>query len=263
MTLTPSAPGGNPTITFAASVTSATVTGETGTVSLYSGTTLLGTSTVTANKASYVATSVTFASNSFTAVYGGDANFATSTSVAVQPSPDFAISSSGMILATAQGGVATAAVTITPLFNMSSSITPSCTNLPAYAICRFLPASIAVSGTAPVGVSVEIYTNVPTNIAAVRTERHNRIAFAMLAPWGLGMLLLAGRRRRSHLRLLSLLLFLACGVGASVGLTGCAKSSSIIPATPAGTQSIGVTFTSSGTTTVSHALNFTFTVNIP
>ncbi len=263
LTLTPSAPGGNPTITFAASITSATATGETGTVSFYAGTSLLGSSTVASNKASYVSTSVTFASNSFTAVYSGDANFATSTSPAVQPSPDFAISSSGTILATAQGGVATAAVTITPLFNMSSSITPSCTNLPAYAVCRFLPTTIAVSGTAPVGVSVEIYTNVPTNIAATRTERHTRIAVAMLSPWGLGMLLFAGRRRRPHLRLLSLLLFLACGIVASVGLSGCAKSSSILPATPAGTQSIGVTFTSTGTATVAHALNFTFTVNTP
>jgi len=261
LTLTPSAPGGNPTITFAASVTSATATGETGTISFYAGTTLLGTSAVASNKASYVSTSVTFASNSFTAVYSGDANFATSTSAAVQPSPDFAISSSGTILATAQGGVATAAVTITPLFNMSSSITPSCTNLPAYAVCRFLPTTIAVSGTSPIGVSVEIYTNVPPNIGEVRTERNNSIAFALLAPWGLGILLFA--RRRSGLRLLSLLLLLACGVGASIGFTGCANSSATTPATPTGTQSISVGFTSTGATAVTHALNFTFTVSTP
>jgi hypothetical protein len=145
---------------------------------------------------------------------------------------------------------------------LSGNITPSCSNLPNNTVCRFLPTTITVSGTTPVGVSAEIYTNVSPGIAAVQSERNNMIAFAILGPWGLGLLVLARKRRRAGFRVIILLLLIACGISASVGLTGCTQSS-MTPATPTGTQNISISFSSAGTTTVTHSLSFSLTVNTP
>jgi len=76
------------TITFGSSTTlSATVTGvtggvtPTGTVSFYNGATLIGTGTITAGVASVATTTLPVGTDSITAVYNGDGNYTTSTTV--------------------------------------------------------------------------------------------------------------------------------------------------------------------------------------
>jgi hypothetical protein len=69
-------------VTFTATVTG---TGATGTVTFKDGETTLGSSTLSNGTATYTTSTVSVGSHSITAVYGGDANFAGSTSSAVDP----------------------------------------------------------------------------------------------------------------------------------------------------------------------------------
>ncbi len=85
VTTTALASGTNPAVVGQAVTLTATLTGSspTGTVTFKDGTTTLGTGVVSAGKATFAATFLTAASHSLTAVYGGDANNAASTSTAV------------------------------------------------------------------------------------------------------------------------------------------------------------------------------------
>jgi len=261
LTTSSSTPGGMPNITFTATVTSPTASGETGTVSFYAGTTLLSTSTLVSNSATYTTSNITFSSNSFTAVYSGDVNFSSSTSAALQPTPDFALTSSSSTIATAQGGVATASVTLTPIFGFSGVITPSCSNLPANAVCRFQPTTVSFSGNTPVGASIQIYTNVSSTAARLQTHDASRITFALVGPWGIGMLALFGCKRGKRVRLAQLLLLAVATLCAASGLTGC-LAHPVTPLTPPGTQNVTVSFASSGSATpITHSLTYNLTVN--
>ena len=262
LTITLSPPGGSPTFTFAASVASPTASGESGSISFYSGTTLLNTTAVgTSGTATYISSSLAFPSGSFTAVYSGDGNFSASTSPIVSPSPDFAITSSTSTLATAQGGTISASVTITPLFGEIGTLTPSCSGLPANSVCRFQPTTITLDGSTPVGVAILIYTDVSSTIARVDAYPSSPMALALCGPWVFGSLLLLRRRSK---RTVKAGLFAVCLFGsmlAAASLTGCSSVSSITPVTPAGTQNITVTFTGTGGTATTHAVTFSMTVN--
>lgn len=258
-----SAASGMPTITFNATVASPTATGETGTVTFYAGTILIGTSPLVGTSATYTTSTLTFANNSFTAVYSGDINFTSSTSAVLQPAPDFALTSSSSTLGIAQGGVATANITLTPIFNFAGVVTSSCSNLPANSVCRFQPTSVTFSGNTPVGTQIQIYTNVLSTIAGVQRREPSLVAFAAICPWGLGALALFGCKRRKKMGLALLSLLIVASLFAMSGLTGCV-SSSVNPVTPAGTQTVTVTFTSSGSTaSMTHSLTYSLTVNTP
>jgi hypothetical protein len=261
LTTSPSTPGGTPTITFTAAVTSPTANGETGTVSFYAGTTLLSTSTFVNNSAAYTTSNITFPSNTFTAVYSGDVNFSSSTSAVLQPTPDFALTSSSSTIATAQGGVATASVTLTPIYGFSGVVTPSCSNLPTNTVCRFQPTTVSFSGNTPVGASIQIYTNVSNSTASLQTRDASRITFALVGPWGIGLLALFGCRRGKSVRLAQLLLLAFATLCAASGLSGC-LAHQVTPVTPAGTQNVTVSFASSGgATPITHSLTYNLTVN--
>ena len=70
-------------VTFTATVVG---TGATGTVTFKDGATTLGTGTLSAGAATFTTSSLTLGIHSITAVYGGDGNFTTSTSAALQQS---------------------------------------------------------------------------------------------------------------------------------------------------------------------------------
>lgn len=251
--------GSVPTLTFTATVNSASATGATGMVTFYAGTTSIGTANLNGTTATLTPSTLNFNSNSFTAVYSGDTNFAMSTSAANQPAPDFAVTLSTSTVATAQGGVASVSVTLTPLFNNSSTVTPSCSGLPANAVCRFQPTGVMLSGNQPVGLTIKVYTDVSTSIASVHREGSGAaVAWAMLLPFGAGVLAF-GMRRRLRIRLLSCVLVAMAGM-AMGSLTGCVSSQKTVT-TPTGTQMVTVNFAGSGSTTVAHSMSFSLTVN--
>ena len=85
LTYTPSNPSYGQSVTLTATITPSTTgpAAPTGAVTFYNGTTSLGTGTISNDVATLNTTSIPAGTNSLTAVYGGDTNYATSTSPAV------------------------------------------------------------------------------------------------------------------------------------------------------------------------------------
>jgi len=257
-----SAPSGTPTVTFTAMVSSPTATGETGTVTFYSGSTPLSSAIPLSNTtATFATTSIVFPSNSFTAVYSGDGNFSTSTSAIVSPAADFTMAPTSSSLGTQQGGVASGLVTLTPVFGFAGTITPSCSNLPVNTVCRFNPASVTFSGNTPASIAIQIFTGVDPSVASVQRHDSNLLTLAMLSPLGIGALALFGFRRGKGTRLAQLLLVAIVALCAAGGISGCASSGNVLVVAPLGTTNITVTFTSSGSgTPQTHSIVFSFSV---
>jgi len=295
LTITVGSAGVNPTLTFTANVTSTTATGETGTVSFYSGTTLLSTQNVTSTTAgataSYTTQTTVFSPYSFTAVYSGDSNFSGSTSPVVTPSPDYTVvvscPTSGVSISSSttttpsascmtvpQGGVGTLPAIITPLYNYSGTITATCTGLPVNSICRFLPTSLPLGGTLGTGgqaLAVYLYTNSNPSLAmmetpGIRGESRGIYAAAMLPLAALALVWL--RRRKAlakNMRLLAGLIVVLLGAGAMVAVSGCGGNNSTSVAsssgyvTPTGASNASVIFTD--TNGVKHTVNLVITIN--
>jgi hypothetical protein len=257
--------GSVPALTFTATVSSTTASGETGTVSFYAGTALIGTGTVnTAGVATLTTQTTVFATYSFTAVYPGDTNFAASTSAAVVPSPNFTVVPASTTVTVPQGGVATLTSSITPLYNYSGTLTASRSGLPTDIICRFSPTSLSLSGTVVQTFNVYIYTSVNPTLASVEMPSGGGTNFARIVAWPLAavMMMLLGRRRllASRIRLISLLTF-ALMLG---GLSGCSNTNAPAASsfvTPTGTSAISVTYVDGNA--VTHTVNYSLTVVAP
>ena len=287
-----------PWLTFTANVVSTTATGETGSVSFYSGTTLLATmnvtNTTTGATASYATQSTVFSPNSFSAVYSGDSNFSGSTSATVTPSPDYTVvvscPTSGTFISSStattpstscmtvpQGGVGTLPATITPLYNYSGTISATCSGLPANSICRFLPVSVPVGGatlgTGGQALVVYLYTNVNPSIATLETPgiRGEGRGIYTAAVLPLAALALVWLRRRKDLakqmRVLAGVIVVLLGAGAMLAVSGCGGTSSTSVAsstgfvTPQGSTNSSVIFTDSNG--VTHTVNLVITINAP
>ena len=266
LTAVPSSSGASVTTTFTSTTTPGTGSGATGTVNFYSGTTLLNPAPITINAAtgvaSYISPSTVFPSNSFTAVYSGDSNFSGSTSVALQPSGNFNLTTPATVVNIPQGGNITNNIVLTPYFGYTGTITPTCSGLPAYSNCTFQPVSAAVSGTAQVPFTIYIYTN--TNLTAQNRQDTggSRVAWALLSP--LGLLALAFARRRKLVgNPLLIALAVALSLGGAAALSGCTnpvERSYTFIVTPASTQTIKVTLADTNTPQVTHTINFTLNV---
>lgn len=264
LAITPTASGQTPTLTLTATVASTTATGETGTVSFYAGSTLLGTVALGTNAtAAYTTTTLIYSSYAFTAVYSGDTNFSTSTSSSTTAPGDFLVIPIASTTSTPQGGVATWTANLTPLFNYSGTITASCAGLPANSVCRFSPTSMSLSGGTTQLFSVYVYTNTNPQLASLLTPFGGSSRWLTLA-CALPLLGLAffATRRRAWLHTTLAIAFLAL----SFGVTGCSSGS--LPegsagqyVTPQGTSSVVITFKDSAG--VTHSITVALTVLAP
>lgn len=258
LTVAPQSSNGTVSLVFTATVNSSTATGETGTVSFYAGTQLLGTVNLSGSRtATYTTATLSFATNTFTASYSGNANFASSTSSAQTPASDFAIAASITTASIPQGGDVNIGFVIASLYNSTGTITPTCSGLPANTVCRFQPTTISLSGVTNVQLLVD--TNVDSNIAQNTSPFGLRTVFyASLLP--LTLLLAGGRSRK--LRSLGLALLVSLCV--FLPMNGCSSGSSSATnnqgkVTPVGTSAITVTFTGAGSL-ASHTAPLNLTV---
>jgi arabinogalactan endo-1,4-beta-galactosidase len=248
---------------------SATVTGAagnpspTGQVTFLDGTTMLGSSTLSAGVATFTTSSLAVGSHSLTASYAGDANNAPSTSntvtLTVTGTPAFSISLSPASATIASGGSATATVSITPMNGFSAATTLACSGLPSFATCAFSPASVT-PGAAAATSTLTIATNVQTASIGHETTPANRSnrgvgSGAMLAVLLLPLMLFDRRRRKLWLRVCGCVFV---GVLLMQGLTGCSGNSGMSNSstTPAGQYTITITATS-GTLSQSTTLPLT------
>jgi sugar lactone lactonase YvrE len=252
-----------PEVTLTAQVTSA-IPGVQGAVTFYNGTTVLATvslATTTGSSmlsASFAQTSLGLTNTSFTAVYNGTTNFATSTSTAQILNGDFGLTPS-LSVSTPQGGIALGSFIVTPYFGLNGTMQFSCSGLPTASLCRVYPQTLSFSGMENTAATqqLQVFTNVSTTTASLKPHGDpfgRGPATTLFA--GMFSLFLLKRRRVSSLLSIILLAIVA-------GLSGCGKSggTSTANVTPTGTYNVTLTATSS--TGVIHTSALTLIVAAP
>jgi hypothetical protein len=259
----------NPTA-LTATVTSSAGT-PTGTVNFLDGTTPIGSAPLAAGIATLTLSSLAVGSHSISAVYGGDANFSTTTSgVLTQVVIDFTEAPAGgssSSLTIAPGGSATYTLSIVPTagatFPQPAIFTIA--GMPPGATATISPATwtplSATSWTFPANTALQ---NIALTIQLPSATAHNqeRRPFSRNLPsllWGLLLLPLAGKMRKASRRLgkrSSLLFLAAVGCALTIGISGCASSNGFF-AQALKTYTITETVTIG---TLSHSTTVTLTV---
>jgi hypothetical protein len=196
--------------------------------------------------------------------------------------PGFTMSFGTPSLTVKNGGQAGTVITITPVAFPKATITFSCSNLPAYAWCTFVPNGMiftdnvinsvtqAMNGRAQEGGETPqlfIGFTVTTGTASVAGAREpgglrqTLMALALLCP-GLvlgGAGLLTGTRKRKSLRSKLLFLLAVTLVGAMIagGLIGCGGSMhKVDPITPTGTATIQINAVMTDGATASQTVSY-------
>ncbi|MEO8869521.1 MAG: FG-GAP-like repeat-containing protein [Granulicella sp.] len=204
------------------------------TLSFMNGATALGSSTLNSGVATLTLTSLPVGTNSLTAVYPGDANFATSSgATSLVVSPALTPAAPTITGATSASQTVSAGGTATYTFNIapgSGSAFPSAVNftvtgLPTGAASTFSPPTIA-SGSGATTVTMTV--QVPAQSAALLNSVPNRPRGGNALPaiaLGLLVLPLAWSRKRLRTGMPALLLTLFLSIAASF-IAGCGGSNS-------------------------------------
>jgi subtilase family serine protease len=250
--------GANVTLTATVTPSSAT-----GTVSFFNNgsATALGSATLTAGTATFSTTALPAGTNSIVATYTGIDASSTSSAVTVTETLPFSLSPTAATVSVVAGqpGANTINVTIAPGSGFTSSLSYTCTGLPALSSCTFSP-----NPTALTTVSLTLTTTAATAQARPPFGRRSGIFCAMLLPGFLGILLVGGTRKPSlrGARMLSLIALLAMStlwMGACGNSSGGGGSNSN-PGTPAGSSTITVTGSTTTTPAITGTTTFTLTV---
>jgi hypothetical protein len=274
LTASPNPAAAGQTVTLTASVTgSSAVPG--GTVSFFSGSTLLGSASLNASGiAAYTTSSLAAGGDTLTAVYSGSAIYTGSTSPAVSEtiqalSQNFTMTLANPNITVQTQNNSTSSVTLTSQNGYADTLNLSCANLPTYITCVLTPsaATLVANGT----TAVSLYIDTDSVLGYARNgsgplgNGSSPLNLAlMLSPMGLfaGILAFPMGRSRRRTRLYLLILFLAA-IPMTLAFSGCGNPAATPnvtpPSAPAGTYTIPITATgaSSGT---SHTVQLTLTV---
>jgi len=243
------------TVTFSAAVSSLAGT-PSGTVSFYDGSTLIGTGTLATGIAQFPTSALSVGSHDITAVYGGTAVFAASTSnLITEQIADFSISASPGSRTLYTGEATTYTVTVTPASGFNLPVALTCSQLPANTTCSFSPATI----TGGPGIStLVVQTSAPGQAA---TASALSPGYRVVALAGIILLFIPRRMRRYrkgwHIFLLAMSLLTAC-----VAFSACSQPGPLFGGTPIGAQTITVSATATnGSQSLNHQTTVTLNVN--
>ncbi len=237
VTLPDSVPGG--TAILATVDTPSRGLAPTGMVTFYSGTTSLGTATLSAaqtplgvsgSKAQATAFLVSPISEnpSLTATYAGDVNYTGSTSLALVASPDFIVSNNAGagIAVNTRGGVTTLTLTVMSIDSFNGAVALSCSGVPAQSTVQISPSSVNVDVNAGfVNSTLTIRTSSPTAMifpARPTLQKSWQLALGLFGVAGFVLTLRSGKPRSARLR--AMCLIVAVCVIASVGCGGSSSS---------------------------------------
>jgi len=242
----------------------------TGTVSFLDGTTAMGTATLnSAGVATYSTSSLPVGSNSVTATYQSNSNFAASTSspvsvtvaVTQSQSPDFAFTANTGSVAVGVGKSGTVTLTVTPQNGFNQAVTFSCSGA-ANISCSFNPSSVTPNNSAATS-ALTLTVLSAAQLRSVPSHSGSAPLYAILAP---GLVLLAGKRKRAKSAALPLALVMVL-VAAALWMTSCGGStfggSAAAPISAPQTQTSVVTVTAStaGSNPTSQTLNISVSVS--
>jgi hypothetical protein len=255
------------------------VAAPTGTVTLTSGTYTSAPAAIVANAAAITipANALALGTDTLTASYSGDVNFAPSVgsepvTVNPVPTPDFKVVGTNVTLTAGATAGNTSTVTVTPdptagftgAVTLTASITaqpPVALNIPTLSFGSTSPVNIAgtTAGTAMMTVS----TMANTSGCASSLEAVPRTPWLAGGGAALALVLLCGiparrRRWRTMLGLVALLMALMSGVSACGGGGTKACNVTAVPGTTLGTYTATITATSG---TITHTATVTITVN--
>jgi hypothetical protein len=209
-------------VTFTATVSPAPTGTPAGTVSFYNGTTLLGTGMVNSAGVATFATSNLAAGNAtITAVYSGNAGFATSTStplnLTVANASVYTVTAPQTPFTVLSGESVDVNVTVQPVGGAYNSlVTMSASGLPAGAVAIFTPTTVT-PGTA--GAPTVLTIRTATQTAGIPTD-HNR-QFPLTPTFlAAGVIVLAGNRKRLGMSMAAFLV-MATLLGGTWMMTGC------------------------------------------
>jgi hypothetical protein len=261
--LNPSTTGAS--VTFTATVSSTTAGTITGTVTFLDGTTSLGTGTLAGGVATFMTSSLAAGPHSVTAQYGGDPNYAASTSAVVTQTvnagADFSVAANPTALTIVAGQTGSVALTVTPQNGSTQTVTFSCSSLPSASACAFVPVSVTLDGTHAASTQVTVSTTARkaavTAAGAARPPMLGRMLglFAICLAGILGLSLLP--RRTTTWRIVWAMLILSIPMALLIACGSGSSSTGEGGGTPAGTSQISITATSGAD---SHAVVVALTV---
>jgi len=174
-------------------------------------------------------------------------------------SPDYQLSVTPSTLTIVAGQSGTAKFTVTPMNGFSSQVSFTCSGLPAGAMCSFAPSSVTPSGGNPASSTLTVSTTAAS--AALRGPRSSShyLNYALLLPF-VGMIFgIAARRKQARLASRA---YSICALALlAVSLASCGSSSK--PAnsgTPAGSSTVTLRASTSGTGANNHTAALTITI---
>ncbi len=148
--------------------------------------------------------------------------FVAGTLTVLPPTFTLSVSPSSLIIVSGQAGAVI--VTVTPTAGYNGTVTLACTGLPSNAVGTFNTTSLTIDPSGSQQTQFTISTNNHPEVGALRRGHlpgHCKVISLALGLPFLSFWMLSNTKRRFHLRLFLLILFL----GASVhGLTGCAPA---------------------------------------
>jgi hypothetical protein len=180
---------------------------------------------------------------------------------------DFAMSSTGPSQTVTPGQVANYSLTLAPQNGFNQTVNLACSGVPSASYCTLTPNTLTLNGTASATVAVAVSTTAPSLVPPQGRflppgmTRFGRVFWLYALLWLASVLVLAVARRRRAAWLLGaglliVMLWSACGGGGTQKI-----APPPVSGTPAGTYTVDVTATDASTTTLTHTIQLTLTVN--